>query len=121
MVLVFHIFQDNRPAAIIGVILLYLLHGYYWGALYTSNGTAAGFWANFFNFKFVWNQITARNGLLLLQRYYFNARGVYALIPIYLIERIDTSRIRLNKYIGYIFYPGHIAILVLIGIILKAV
>jgi hypothetical protein len=120
MVLVFHIFRENEAGAIIGVILLYLIHGYYWGALYTSGGSAAQFWTNFFNFKFVWNQITHNNGLLLLRGYYFNARGVFALIPIYKIQKIDTSRIRINKYIAYIFYPAHITLIVIIGFIIRA-
>lgn len=120
MVLVFHIFRENAFGAILGVVLLYLLHGYYWGALYTSRGLGIEFWSNFFNFKFVWNQITYNNGLLFLNGYYFNARGVYALIPIYLMQRIDTSNIKINKYIAYIYYPAHITLLVIIGLFMGA-
>jgi hypothetical protein len=122
MVLVFHIFREKKFAAITSVILLYFLHGYYWGTLYsTAQHTAVAFWKNFFNFKFIWSRITRNNGLLLLQGYYINARGVFALIPIYLLRGIDTSKIRLNKYVGYIFYPAHIAIIVIIAYILKTV
>ncbi|MDF2675516.1 MAG: hypothetical protein K0R09_3788, partial [Clostridiales bacterium] len=47
-----------------------------------------------------------------------NARGVYALIPIYLMQRIDTSNIKINRYIAYIFYPAHITLLVIIGLLI---
>lgn len=119
MVLIFHIFRENEICAIIGVILLYFLHGYYWAALYNSSGILSIFFSNFLDFKFIWRVINYRNGLLNLAGYYFNARGVFALIPIYLIQRIDTSRIRINKYIGYIFYPAHIGLIVAIGFALK--
>lgn len=117
MVLIFHIFRENVPGAVIGVILLYLLHGYYWAALYNSGGILSQFFSNFINFKFIWKLINYNNGLLLLKGYYINARGVFALIPIYMIQRIDTSRIKLNKYIAYIFYPAHMALFVLIKFI----
>lgn len=117
MVLIFHIFRENVPGAVIGVILLYLLHGYYWAALYNSGSILSQFFSNFINFKFIWKLINYNNGLLLLKGYYINARGVFALIPIYMIQRIDTSRIKLNKYIAYIFYPAHMALFVLIKFI----
>lgn len=119
MVLIFHIFKENPLGAIIGVILLYFLHGYYWAALYNSGDILKQFFLNFINFKLMWKIINYKNGLLTLSRYYINARGVYALIPIYLIQRVDTSNIRINKYIAYIFYPAHIAIIVIIGFIMK--
>lgn len=114
MVLIFHIFRENELGAVISVILLYFLHGYYWAALYNSGGILTQFFSNFINFKFIWNLINYKNGLLLLKGYYINARGVFALIPIYLIQRIDTSSIKINKYIAYIFYPTHIMLLIAI-------
>lgn len=118
MVLVFHVFRKNEIGAITGVILLYLLHGYYWAALYNSGGILTQFFSNFINFKFIWQKINYNNGLLLLKGYYINARGVIALIPIYLVQRIDTSSIRINKYIAYIFYPAHITLFVIVKFIL---
>lgn len=118
MVLVFHIFRENDIGALIGVILLYLLHGYYWAALFNSRGVLAQFFSNIVNFKFIWKLINYNNGLLNITGYYFNARGVFALIPIFLIKGMDTSSIRINKYIAYIFYPAHITLLVIIKVIL---
>jgi hypothetical protein len=120
LVLLFHIFQGKTKATIISIMLLYLLHGYYRVALYNSAYSSALFWSNLFNFKFVWNTLNLKNGFSQLQIYYFNVWGIFSLIPIFLLESIDQGWIRLNKYVGYIFYPAHITILVIIAAILKA-
>lgn len=120
LVLLFHIFQEKTGAAIISIILLYLLHGYYRVALFNSAYSSALFWSNLFDFKFVWSQLNFQDGLSQLQRYYFNAWGVFALIPILGLRSINPSWIRLNKYVGYIFYPAHMALLVILALILKA-
>lgn len=119
LVLLFHVFQEKTAAAIISIILLYLLHGYYRVALFNSAYSSALFWSNLFNFKFVWNQLNFQNGLSQLQRYYFNAWGVFALIPIFVSKSINSSSIRLNKYVGYIFYPAHMIFLIVIAVMLK--
>jgi len=120
LVLLFHVFQENKKYAIISIILLYLFHGYYRVALFNSAYSSELFWSNLFNFKFVWSQLDFQSGLSQLQRYYFNAWGVFALIPIFVLESINYSWIRLNKYVGYIFYPAHMALLIVIAIILKS-
>lgn len=119
LVLLFHVFQDKPAAAIIGIVVFYLLHGYYRVALWNSAYSSAIFWRNLFSFEFVWNQLQLQSGFSQLQRYYFNAWGALALIPIFIMESINTSRIRLNKYVGYIFYPAHMAILIGIALWLK--
>lgn len=120
LVLLFHVFQEKKEFAIISIILLYLLHGYYRVALFNSAYSSALFWNNFFNLKFVWNQLNFQYGLSQLQIYYFNAWGVFALIPIFGLKSINPSWIKLNKYVGYIFYPAHMALLIVIALILKA-
>jgi hypothetical protein len=120
LVLLFHIFQEKKYFAIVSIILLYLLHGYYRVALFNSEYSSALFWRNLFNYKFIWSQLYSENRFINLERYYFNARGVLALIPIYLLESIDTSWLRLNKYIAYIFYPAHMTLLVVIALIMKS-
>jgi hypothetical protein len=72
-----------------------------------------------FQFYFVWSRLNFQNGLSQLQKYYFNAWGAFALIPISGLEIINPSWIRLNKYAEYIFHPAHMALLVVIAIILK--
>jgi hypothetical protein len=120
LVLLFHIFQDKMEIAVVSIILLYLLHGYYRIALWNSAYSSARFWSNLFDFTFIWGQLNLQNGLSQLQRYYFNAWGVFALIPIFLMESINSGHIRLNKYVGYVFYPAHMALLIVIAVMLKS-
>lgn len=118
MVLFFHIFRDNSKGAVTAVILLYLFHGYYWAALYNSGGNLESFFSNLINIKFIWDKINYNNGLIGLTGYYFGARGAFALIPIYMLKRKNTSNFRINKYIAYAFYPAHITLLIIIKVIL---
>jgi hypothetical protein len=120
LVLLFHVFEDKKKTAIISIVLLYLLHGYYRVALFNSQYSVSLFWNNLLDYTFIWNESIRVDGLPHLKSYYFNARGVFALIPIYLLEGLDTSRLKLNKYAAYIFYPAHMALLVVIGFIIKS-
>lgn len=120
LVLLFHIFKEKKLVAIISIILLYLLHGYYRVALFNSAYSSALFWSNLINYEFVWSKLSSQNVLLQLRRYYFNAWGVIALIPIFGLESINPGWIKLNKYVGYIFYPAHMAILIFIALMLRA-
>lgn len=120
LILLFHIFKERTAAVIISIIILYILHGYYRVALWNSAYSSELFWSNLLDYKFVWKQLNLQNGFAQLQRYYFNAWGILALIPILGLESISLSKLRLNKYIGYIFYPAHMALLILIAIILKS-
>jgi hypothetical protein len=119
LVLLFHIFQERTAAIIISVILFYAFHVYYRVALYNSAYSSALFWSNLFNLRFEWSKLQFHNGLLHLPSYYFNSWGVFALIPILAFEGINQGRIRLNKYVGYIFYPAHMTLIIIIAIILK--
>jgi hypothetical protein len=119
LVLLFHIFKEKPAATIISVILFYAFHVYYRVALYNSAYSSSLFWSNLFNLKFEWSKLQFHEGLLHLPSYYFNSWGVFALIPILALERIYKGKIRLNKYVGYIFYPAHMAFIIIIAIILK--
>jgi hypothetical protein len=120
LVLLFHIFKEKPVAAVVGIIFLYILHGYYRVALWNSAYSSVLFWDNLFNYKYIWSKLDLESGYSQLQRYYFNAWGVFALIPILGLEVINPSWIKLNKYVGYIFYPAHMALLILITFIMKS-
>jgi hypothetical protein len=120
LVLLFHVFQKKLGVAMLSIILLYVLHGYYRVALWNSAYSSALFWSNLYNFKYVLSKLNFQNGLSQFQIYYFNAWGVFALIPILGFQTINPSRIKLNKYVGYIFYPAHMALLIVITLMLKA-
>ena len=120
LVLLFHIFEERPWAMVVCIVLLYLLHGYYRVALWNSAYLSVLFWDNLFNYKYVWSQFHLESGFSQLQRYYFNAWGVFALIPIMGLKVINPSWIKLNKYVGYVFYPAHMALIILIAIIMKS-
>jgi hypothetical protein len=120
LVLLFHIFKEKPVAAVVSIIFLYILHGYYRVALWNSAYSSVLFWDNLFNYKYIWSMLDLKSGYSQLQRYYFNAWGVFALIPILGLEVINPSWIKLNKYVGYIFYPAHMALLILIAFIMKS-
>ncbi|MDP4090034.1 MAG: TraX family protein [Bacillota bacterium] len=120
LILLFHIFEDKTIAAILAITVLYLLHGYYRVALYNSAYSSAIFWSNLFDYKYVWNQLDFKNGLTQFQRYYFNSWGVFALLPIFGLKNSNPGWLRLNKYVGYVFYPAHMTIIMVIAIIMKA-
>lgn len=121
LVLLFHIFKDNSPAVVLSITILYLLHGIYRVALWNSAYSSMQFWNNLFGYKYIWSKLDVKYGLTQLQRYYFNAWGVLSLIPILLLESFDLSHIKLNKFVGYIFYPAHMTLLIIITIILKVI
>lgn len=119
LVLLFHIFEEKAWAAVLSIALLYIFHGYYRVALWNSAYSAAQFWSNLTDYRFVWNQLDVQNGLSQLERYFFNAWGVLALIPIFTLENLNTGWLRLNKYVGYVFYPAHMTLLIVIAIALR--
>lgn len=119
LILFFHVFESKPLWAVLSIVLLYILHGYYRVALWNSAYSSAQFWSNLFDCKYVWQKLDLQGGWEQLLKYYFNSWGVLALLPIFTLERINTSWLRLNKYVGYIFYPAHISILLLIAYLLK--
>lgn len=55
-----------------------------------------------------------------LTGYFFQARSIFSLFFIWLLNK-TTSSIRLNRYVGYWFYPVHIAVLELIALFIQRV
>lgn len=120
MVLAFYIFREKPLGAIIVVGVLYCLWGYYQCALIVSNGIPRLFWHNLFDFKYIWSILTMPNAFYRLPSIYINVLGFFAVIPIYLLQLIKSNKIRLNKFIGYIFYPAHITLIIIIRYITLA-
>ena len=120
LILLFHIFEQKPAAAIISIVLFYLFHVYYRVALFNSAYSAEIFWSNLFNYGFVADQLNPKNGFAQLQRYCFNAWGALSLIPIFTLESLHTARFKLHKYVGYVFYPAHMTLLLVIAALLRA-
>lgn len=58
------------------------------------------------------------SSFIYLNGLFFQSRSILALIPIYTLKAIP-NKIKLNKYVGYVFYPAHIAGLVLIAFLIR--
>ncbi|MFZ5353667.1 MAG: TraX family protein [Bacillota bacterium] len=113
LVLLFYVFRNNKSAAIYSIIALYFIQGCYSSVRYAFGRSSFRFVEYLFDFKYIWDRITRNNDLFLLKGTFFNARGLLALIPVYRLSKVELSSIRLNKYVGYIFYPAHLAVLLL--------
>lgn len=120
LVLLFHIFKDRKVYMIAAYIVLSFLYAYFCGAKILASNSLRWykeqytFWQSMLKSAMVWNIIMKyKGGLKKLEGFFFQARSIFSLVPIYLLEKYD-SRVRLNKYVGYWFYAVHIAVLVLI-------
>ncbi|MGM0379505.1 MAG: TraX family protein [Bacillota bacterium] len=102
LVLIFHLFKDKPIKLIISFIILNFGYAFNYHLNYLETKSLSNILLIFFN-----------NNLLNLSGYFFQARSIFSLFFIYIFKNIDSS-FKLNKWIGYLFYPGHIAILVLI-------
>jgi len=125
LVLIFHLFRHDKLKITAGYIMLTFAYTYWLGATTLSANSARwlgrhlNIWQSLASFDLVWLNITKyNNGLIRLEGYFFQARSIFALFPIYLSQRFD-SKIKLNKYVGYWFYPLHISVLVLIAYMTK--
>ncbi|HZX46166.1 MAG TPA: TraX family protein [Clostridia bacterium] len=125
LVLIFHLFKDNRAGTVISYIALSFLYTYVYGAKVLAANSVLWFgeqwsiWKGLASFGTVLRNIVwYNNGLFTLNGYFFQARSIFALIPIFMSESLPIS-VRFKKYTAYWFYPVHIALLVLIARILS--
>lgn len=115
MILLFHIYKDKRPAMVISYLLLSMFYSYFTAVKLLAANSLKSMWTYLFSFGTVWGKIIYfRGGLPNLEGFFFQTRSIFALIPIYKFELYD-GRIKLNKYVGYLFYPVHITILLIIA------
>lgn len=121
LVLIFHLHRDSKLKTVASYIILTFAYTYLLGAkILSANsvrwvGRPLDIWESLARFSFVWQNITRyNNGLVRLEGYFFQARSIFALIPIYGSYHFN-DKVKLNKYVGYWFYPVHIGILVTIA------
>lgn len=122
MVLFFHIFKGKPLQMIIGYVLLSGF-GVWFGmqSLMFRNGLRYfgqqyGYWEAFFAFdKF---EIFAQNNnsMANLTGFFFQSRSLLTLPFIIILER-HFIKIKLNKFIGYWFYPLHITLIIIIAFV----
>jgi len=118
LILMFHLFKENRKRMVIGYIILSFAYTYLYGAKVLTANSIAWFgeqwsiWKGLSSFGLVLQNIVWYNdGLVTLGGYFFQARSIFALVPIFMAEGLP-GRVRLKKYTAYWFYPVHIAVIV---------
>lgn len=121
LILLFHIYKGNKAQMIIGIAVLSFFYAYSAGvktlvpkSLDWSDKLKKT-WNYSTNFSMVWKRIVYyRDGLANLEGFFFQSRSMFALMPIYAFEAWGT-KVKINKYAGYLFYPVHITILLIIA------
>ncbi len=118
MTLLFYWMRHQPVMMVISYILLSYIEPYrtgvYYRAVYFS--PEMSYMEAFKSYSLVWDQIsTYKDGFKTLEGYFFQARSMVGLLLILLLSKNHVP-IRLPKYLGYGFYPIHIAIIVLIRV-----
>lgn len=119
MMCLFYFTRSHPVFMVIGYILLSFIEPYRMGVYYQSTyfSPEMTYFEAFKSYKLIWEKITGfKDGLVTLEGYFFQARSILGLIVIVLFRQVSLP-FRLPKYVGYGFYPVHIAVLILIRII----
>ncbi len=119
MILMFFIVGQRPIRMVIGYLIVSILgvtlSGMY--SYYTSNNVP--FMDSFLNLGFIWNfMVNYQDSLFKLSNWFFQARSFMA-IPIIILFEYLKPRFKMDKRVGYYFYPIHINILILFRLILQ--
>lgn len=122
-VVLFYIFGKNFSDMFIAYALLSLAGAYYSAAKWLHYGTGYSMWESLKSFTSIYNNhIYYRNTLFDMSGVFFQARSILAVPIISFMNWLESNAqidIRLNKYVGYWFYPVHISILLMIKVALQ--
>lgn len=118
MIFIFYVFKERWLLIISSYLVLSFAYAYIGYAEHFANVLREPVTQSLLRFDLIWeNIIDERNGLYELERLFFQARSLMALPIIMILERFYVN-IKLNRYIAYIFYPAHLALLICIRLIL---
>lgn len=126
MILIFHMFRKKPAKILISYILISLLTPYLKGGVYIISNYQNSFvrlqtyGVNITEKSDVilQNILSWKGGLTSLSGYFFQLRSLLGLFTIAILETLNP-RFKLNKYLGYWFYPLHITILLSIKLFLS--
>lgn len=117
-VLLFYFFGDYPIQLLIGYILLSDLGAYYSAVRRLHFSTNQSLIESVMSFKQIWRiHVEINQSLQTFSGIFFQSRSLMAVPLIWILNWTDSKglfQIRLNKYVGYWFYPVHITILLLI-------
>lgn len=120
LIIIFYISKEKYINILVLFMAITLFDTYLLGVKYVFYnseswyGTKYTFLESLTNFKQVMKNILFVNGgLIILNGYFFQARSIFALPIIFKLSKHEF-KIHFNKYFGYIIYPLHIIILLLI-------
>ena len=126
MILLFYRYNREFVKLISTYIILSISFAYINGGIYLLRGLdnpiirlQSFITTLLFKYESIWNNITFwKDGFMRLDGYFFQSRSIVSVLMIPLFERFHFP-IRLNKYIGYSFYPLHISLLLVIRLMIK--
>jgi hypothetical protein len=120
LIVIFYYTKDHTILLITNYILLTFAHAYYnilFSLAKRSQMSPIAYLVNnwFLIFSYIFRNIEA---VLNLNSYFFQGRSLMALYFIKVFKQ-EKFFIGLNPWVGYIFYPGHMALLILIRVLMK--
>jgi hypothetical protein len=120
LILIFYYSKDQTVLLLINYIVLTFVHAYYnilFSLLRRSRVSPVIYLMN--NWALVFSYIfTNAKEVLNLSSYFFQGRSIMALYFIKVFKQ-EKFFVRLNPWVGYVFYPGHMTLLILIRFLMK--
>lgn len=126
IILIFHIFKNQRVNILITYILISFFTTYLKGGVYLIHNYENPFirlevYINNLATRhdlILKNILTWQGGLMSLSGYFFQLRSLLGISTIFIFETISSS-FKLNKYVAYWFYPLHITILLILNLMIN--
>ena len=114
LILLFYTLFNKLHILLPAFIIISFLFAYLNGVQNISNYSNISYFNVLFNYQMVWNEITLyKDGLKQLQGYFFQSRSILGVLLIIYLRKLKFEFV-LPKYVTYLFYPLHIAILVIV-------
>lgn len=118
IILMFYLANQNPIKITVGFLIVSFIGVMSYGISIMHHYSDLTYFEVFQHLDVVWNNVTTYNdGLRDLEGYFFQARSMMA-IPIIIVFEYLKPKLKINKKIGYYFYPVHISILVILRVLL---